>query len=70
VPVISKDLIRSVARDLRKAGISARASRKNGAVLFLPKIGPDGVAALRMLHPVLQTLPIQTGLVPQIPKKK
>lgn len=63
-------LLRAVARDLRRAGISARVSTKNRTVLFLPKIGPDGVTALRLLHPVLQTIPVQTGLVPKLPKKK
>lgn len=62
-------LLRSTARDLRKAGIPARVSRKDGAVLLLPTLGPDGVIALRLLHPALQTLRIRTRLSPKTKKQ-
>lgn len=58
----SSELLRATIKDLRRVGIPARASRKDGAVLFLPTLGPDAVIALRLLHPALQKLRIQTGL--------
>lgn len=56
------------ARELRKAGIPAKAS-KCGAILSFPTLGPDEILALRMLNPAVQKLTLKCGLS-STPKKK
>lgn len=55
------------ARELRKAGIRAKVHRKDPKILVFPTLGPDDVAALRMLNPAVQRLTVRCGLT--IPKK-
>lgn len=74
MPFAPKTHLRAVACDLRRVGIPARVSPTNDAVLLLPTLGGEGVAALRLLHPALQNVRIRTSLypkakAPQPPKK-
>jgi len=65
MPFVSKTFLGAIACDLRKSGIPARVSPKNSAVLILPTLGGEGVAALRLLHPALQKVTIRTSLYPK-----
>lgn len=62
MPFASKTFLGAVACDLRRAGIPARVSPKDSAVLLLPTLGGEGVAALRLLRPELQKVTIRTTL--------
>lgn len=65
----NSNLLGPVLKDLRRAGISARVSKRDGAVLVLPNLGGEAVAALRLLFPALQALRVQTSLNPKPFKK-
>lgn len=58
-----------IARDLRKAGIEAKAS-SCGKVLTFLNLGVEDVAALRLLHPVLQKFTLHTGLQPRLKRNR
>jgi hypothetical protein len=65
----NSNLLGPVLKDLRRAGISARVSKHDRAVLLLPGLGGEAVAALRLLYPALQSVRVQTSINPKPPKK-
>jgi len=65
----NSNLLRTVRLDLRRAGISAHVSKRDSAVLVLPNLGGEAVAALRLLFPALQTVRVQTCINPKPYKK-
>lgn len=59
--------LRAVCKDLRAAGIPVTVSNRDGAALLqFPTLGGEDVAALRMLHPILQNVRIRTTLAPKL----
>ena len=57
------------ARELRSAGIEVRAHRTRENTLVFPTLGPDDVAAIRMINPAVQRLHLRCGVTSQLKKK-